>query len=236
MKKLAIFVEGQTEQLFVERLLKDIAGERHISIDSTKAHGGKTCPRTFTTINAAGLNGERYYALIYDSSCDSRVVSDILEKYWSLVAEGYTSILGLRDLHPLLLADLGEVKAAMDRILSTDPVRSQVIVAVMEIEAWFVAEDSHFAQIDSRLDAACVRRILTDRGEDVAIENISQPSKTLNAIYSSASRHYTKDRKKISSIVDRLDTARLYLQLSKEIASLQELCRCIDDFLTNDEC
>ncbi|GCL36046.1 hypothetical protein SR1949_11460 [Sphaerospermopsis reniformis] len=33
MKKLAIFVEGKTEQIFVKKLLTEIAGKLHISIE-----------------------------------------------------------------------------------------------------------------------------------------------------------------------------------------------------------
>ena len=33
MKKLSVFVEGQTEQLFIERLLEQVAGKSNIAIE-----------------------------------------------------------------------------------------------------------------------------------------------------------------------------------------------------------
>ena len=40
-KKIACFVEGQTEQIFVERLFQEIAGYKQISIETYKFQGGK---------------------------------------------------------------------------------------------------------------------------------------------------------------------------------------------------
>jgi len=39
VKKLAIFVEGQTEQIFVEKLLKEIAGRNRIAIEVIAVNG-----------------------------------------------------------------------------------------------------------------------------------------------------------------------------------------------------
>jgi len=40
-KKIACFVEGQTEQIFVERLFQEIAGYKKISIETYKFQGRK---------------------------------------------------------------------------------------------------------------------------------------------------------------------------------------------------
>ena len=45
MKKLAVFVEGQTEQLFVERLLEEAAGKKQICIEKRQAFGGRPTVR-----------------------------------------------------------------------------------------------------------------------------------------------------------------------------------------------
>ncbi|MBO1063707.1 MULTISPECIES: DUF4276 family protein [Nostocales] len=39
MKKLAIFVEGKTEQIFVAKLLREIAGKFQISIEIKSRQG-----------------------------------------------------------------------------------------------------------------------------------------------------------------------------------------------------
>lgn len=40
-KKIACFVEKQTEQIFVEKLFQEIAGYKKISIETYKFQGGK---------------------------------------------------------------------------------------------------------------------------------------------------------------------------------------------------
>ena len=44
MKKLAIFVEGKTELIFVEKLLFEIGGNKNIRINKLELSGGSTCP------------------------------------------------------------------------------------------------------------------------------------------------------------------------------------------------
>ena len=41
MRKLAFFVEGQTEAVFIERLVEEIAGEDRVIVERRKASGGR---------------------------------------------------------------------------------------------------------------------------------------------------------------------------------------------------
>ena len=50
MDKLAVFVAGQTEQLFVVRLIRAIAGSHNVNIDTVQAFGGKLSPRHFIPV------------------------------------------------------------------------------------------------------------------------------------------------------------------------------------------
>jgi hypothetical protein len=52
MKKLAVFVEGQTELLFIERLLEEAAGKNNIAIEKRQAFGGRSTERTLKVIEA----------------------------------------------------------------------------------------------------------------------------------------------------------------------------------------
>jgi len=40
MKKIAIFVEGYTELVFVEKLFREIAGESNVLVEPRKIRGG----------------------------------------------------------------------------------------------------------------------------------------------------------------------------------------------------
>src|SRR5947208_2376792 len=107
MDKLAVFVEGQTEQIFVERLLYSVAGARNVHIDTVQAYGGRMLPRTFVEVQAHRPDpAKRYYAIIYDCMGDSRVLSDVREHYDSLVAQGFSDIIALRDVFPRPAAEI----------------------------------------------------------------------------------------------------------------------------------
>ena len=99
MKKLALFVEGQTEQIFVEQLLQYIAGDHGINIEKRRGFGGRDQGRSFITLSSP--DGEApFYILLVDSSNDGRVLSDIREEYEGLARQGYDKIIGLRDIYP----------------------------------------------------------------------------------------------------------------------------------------
>ncbi len=70
MNKLAIFVEGKTEQLFAERLLLEIADKKNIHIEKCELTGGNRYPRKrlhFRRLN----DGKKYFAYIVDCHSDS---------------------------------------------------------------------------------------------------------------------------------------------------------------------
>ena len=67
MNRIAIFVEGQTEQIFIEKLLQEIAGKKNIAIEKTKARFGRMKQRRYIPIEAFIPNtNHRFYALIVD--------------------------------------------------------------------------------------------------------------------------------------------------------------------------
>ena len=78
MDKMALFVEGQTEQEFVKRLIEHIAGTHKIHVDTVKAFGGKKTPRKYVEVTATKRphSSKKYYVLIYDCTNDSRVLSE----------------------------------------------------------------------------------------------------------------------------------------------------------------
>jgi len=101
MKKLAVFVEGETELEFVIKFLQEIAGRKHISIDSYKCFGGgkkSGIKRYDQLLASSSKTDEKYYALIYVSGTDNRVNHDILRKLPTLKAQGFNRVVGLKDL------------------------------------------------------------------------------------------------------------------------------------------
>ncbi|MEM9541385.1 MAG: TOPRIM nucleotidyl transferase/hydrolase domain-containing protein [Cyanobacteria bacterium P01_E01_bin.42] len=70
LKKIAIFVEGQTEQIFVEKLLNEIAGYNNISIQINIMGGSKTT-RTIQKTKQKLMKDARFFALLYDCGNES---------------------------------------------------------------------------------------------------------------------------------------------------------------------
>ena len=99
IKKIAFFVEGYTEQYFLEKLLFEIFSERKISIEIQKMKGGKNIPITFSGIKSTVITeSTEYFVLIYNCGGDSNVKSYILERRLDLAKADYTKIVGLRDI------------------------------------------------------------------------------------------------------------------------------------------
>ncbi len=107
MKKLAIFVEGQTELYFVEKLLLEIGNAKELSIRKEVLSGGTRCPAVATLVGEIPASQETKYKILLYSSCnDEKVLSDIKERYAKLKSDGYSKIIGLRDLYPSRTSNL----------------------------------------------------------------------------------------------------------------------------------
>src|SRR5688500_17500969 len=100
MRKIAIFVEGQTEMLFVDRLIQEIATETGLAVEHAEGIGGAVHARKIRILKQTTVQPHhRYYVLIVNSAGDSNVKSDVIERYYSLKRSGYSAIIGLRDVY-----------------------------------------------------------------------------------------------------------------------------------------
>ncbi len=231
MKKLAFFVEGQTEQLFIEKLLLEIAGQHNIAIETKKFIGKKSGASTFVITAKSKISTQKYFALISDCGGDSRVQSEIIDQHESLVKAEFAMILGLRDLHPHALRDLNKVKLASRKYVPTKTVSPEILISVMEVEAWFIAEHSHFAKIHSSLTPHTIRAAT---GIDVTthdVESIPLAAATLHDIYQIAGDEYTKRAKNALRTIETLDYAAVYMSLNSRVRHLGYLIDKIEEFL-----
>ena len=232
-KKIACFVEGQTEQIFVERLFQEIAGYKQIYIETYKIQGRKG-NRRIQSLKPSIKKEAPFFVLLYNCDCDSQVLSDIRKQHESLTNRGYEKILGLRDLYPTPLEKKQEKeKKNRENLkdLQNKGIPISVIFAVMEIEAWFLAEWNYFAKIDNRLTCDF---ILQKCGLDLRIidpEQRAHPSQDLDEIYRLVSRSYDKSEKTSQEIINNLDYDLLYLHLVNSVKQLKKLIDEIDSFL-----
>lgn len=234
-KKIAIFVEGQTEQIFMDRYLCEIADQKNITIERHQAHGGGAAgARTINLISArSATNSAKYFAMIVDCGGDSRVVSDVRDQYDSLVQSGYTSIVAIRDVYDKFTRQqIPRLRQGMRAQFLTVPFDPKMLLAVMEIEAWFLAEFDHYQKIHAHLTPAY---ILANYGFDPVNDDPTlkpHPFEDLDNIYRLVNRRYKKTRHYATRTVEALDIANVHFILSQSIPDLGELSQELDAFFT----
>lgn len=233
MKKIAFFVEGQTEQVFINRLVKEIIGYGNLTVLLKKVSGGVNAPkREFVRNHSISLKSE-YTALIYDCGSDNRVKSEILENINSLREAGYTCIIGLRDLYPLSIEELPRLEKGL-RFLPSPLKRKDypfnIIVAVREVETWFLAESSHFLKVDRRLTGRFIERYLGFNPDTIDPISREHPSEDINRIYKLTGKSYTKKYWQVEKLVSRLDFNKIRNDVRYKTPSLNALIYIIEKF------
>jgi hypothetical protein len=228
MTKVALFVEGQTEQIFSAKLIQEIIGKHGFSIKNYKFLGGKNSIRRPTLLTTHNMSdNSEYYFIIYDCSGNDKVQSDIRERLDSLLEESFSLVIGIRDVYPE--KDIAKLKHYLYfGISKKSGVPVKIILADKEIEAWFLAEETHYPKISKRLSVETVNKIA---GLDVSkdsTESIPHPSETLKQIYLKGGTTYDKSKEKVERTVDVLDYENLYINVRHRNNSLNELLDCLD--------
>ena len=234
MKKLAVFVEGQTEQLFIEKLLEEAAGKNNIAIEKSQARGGQSGRRSLKLIEASRPDSDhRYFAQIVDCGSDNCVKSDIRDQYDGLVAQGFETIIGVRDVYcNFTHAEIPLLRSGLRLRLKTKPVEVKFVLGVMEIETWFIEEHTHLQKLHSSLTPGLIKSRL---GFDPSTDDIqlrAHPTEDLDNIYHLAGLKYAKDKNRVQRTVRVLDYERIYIELPSKLPDLKILVDTITKFLT----
>jgi hypothetical protein len=119
----------------------------------------------------------------------------------------------------------------MARALPTNPIRPLLVLATMEVEAWFIGEHTHFQRIDNGLT---IPRIQNDLGLNLLtdeVEAFGRPSSDLDAIYQLAGLSYTKRRAEVERTVAALDYVRVRDDLARRTPSFAPLLNAVNAFL-----
>ena len=235
MNKLAVFVEGLTEQEFVASLVEKVGGRNRVCIEKHKASGGRRgTGRAYELVDKSPDSDQHYFILIVDCGADNRVVSDVRDQYHGLVASGYRSIIAVRDVYPVARDDITNLQRGLSRRLPTEPIQVVLTLAVMEVEAWFLAEHTHFQKIDPQLT---LPRIVAELGLDPsapapAVEDLPLPSNDLRRIYQIVGLDYHKTKTEIQRTVQSLDYGLVCLELSGRVPSIAPLIMELDSFFS----
>ena len=213
-KKLAVFVEGFTEQEFTIRLITELVGMHGVSFKIYKQDRGY-----LSFVELREHSTSVIHVLVANCCNDAQVKSQIADQYSSLQLAGYSLIVGLRDVYPLSHSDIPLLVANLMIGLPTGTLPIHMHLAILEIEAWFLEELTHYARIDSDLILANV----VANGFDyinVRAADLPNPAMTLDAIYRSVGKRYKKKIRHIQRTASALSYEHIYGEVATKAPSL----------------
>ena len=233
MNKMAIFVEGYTEVVFVDKLIWEVAEKNAVLIQWRRIAGGTTCPRRNVQIQAEGPHaGQEHFVVIHDCGGDDAVKTRMTEEYPSLAGSGYSKIVCIRDVYPRFTpAEIPDLEKGLPVFVRTKPIVVDFILSIMEVEAWFLAEHSHFPNIDASIT---VPAIIAACGFDPVNDDMQlrpTPANDMNNCYVIGGKTYEK--RNALATIEALDYAHIYAGLIDKFPYLKRLCDIIVEFLNS---
>ncbi|QRM55310.1 hypothetical protein [Sinorhizobium sp. BG8] len=207
-EKIAIFTEGKTEQSFICKLIEHFAGNRAYHVTKSSAYGGRKTDFIEIRLQHEGVAENEphdFYFLVMNCGGEERVISMINDRIDGLIKNGYTHLIGVRDLRPnFTYDDYDRLREGSVKHFENKALKPLIVIARMEVEAWFIAENKHFIAID---EALTVEKILQDVGVNIAgdSEIIETPATELHRIYGIVGKEYGKTGGDIQRTVDALD-------------------------------
>lgn len=232
MKKLAIFVEGLTEQILVRHMLQAVLDRNRIAIQAVKITGGHNVRMSFTVMRAAHVDRQTdYYVLIYDCGGESNVKSYLMSQREKLVASGYTRILGLRDVYPTFVREeVPRLIRGLNHQLPQKKAFTQIYLAIMETEAWFLGEYHHLRKISQRLTPEFIEKQLGFNPKTQNMEERSQPARDMKSVYQLVGHDYTKKKDRLNSVVSKLDFRFFTHKLAARMSGLGMFVEGLEQF------
>lgn len=237
-RRIAFFVEGQTEQIFVNRLIKEILGTQQINIMQKQFRGGANIPKQEIVRNTSFSRNPKFEVLIFDCGSDNRVKSEIIENILNLRKKGYEMIIGLRDLYPIPIEELDRLEKGLRYLpnkLKHETKYFDIVVAVHEIEAWFLGETNHLKKIDKRLTGRFIKEHLRFDPFSINAQERIHPAKDLDNIYRLVGKSYSKRYGQTQRIVNKLDMNNIRTNVCHEMKPLKRLIDAIEDFKLSSE-
>lgn len=232
MKKISIFVEGQTERIFVEKLLSEYFTSGKLKTISCKLIGER-----LTKILELGNNiNPEFYVLIFDVGGGERAVSVMLERADAMInSQGYNFLFALRDLNPELIANKNALIDKIERLFAnyTFKDRMRFILAIKEIEAWFLGDYNLFSRINPSLTPQYIQsqtgyNLVNDNPEDY-----DRPAQIIDDISQLIGQRYKKKAKDAYRITHRIDYSFLCVDALARVRSFAYFLKCIDESISN---
>jgi hypothetical protein len=237
LRRVAVFTEGQTEQITVRELLFRIFNPSKLSFECWELLAGNLSLTPYKYPNTPNPCVETHFMII-NVHGDEAVISTIEEREKSLIEKGrFERIIGLRDMYSEKYDKRtnGTINdATSSQIIQGNESKIQqmnyhnrikLYFAIMEIEAWILGMYNIFQRIDRTLTVDCIKQKL---GIDLkAIDPqkaFYKPSDQLNSILLLCRGQYKKKRSEVEGICCKMESTDF------EDARENGRCKCFDEF------
>ncbi|NJK36098.1 MAG: hypothetical protein HC919_14820 [Oscillatoriales cyanobacterium SM2_2_1] len=174
-----------------------------------------------------------FWVMLCNCCGDSTVLSDMLEQAPSLMTHGYGQVLGLRDVYPLPYSKLSQLERTLRTTLQREgksKIPMAITLAVLELEAWFIAEWHHFAVLDPDLTPERIQEELGFDPRTESVEHLSHPADFLRQIYRLVGLSYHKRRNEVVELTRALDFAHLCGTQRERVPYLGRLLEILEEF------
>lgn len=235
--KIAFFVEGQTESLFVAKMLREYLGARKVQIEEEVIHGRRSDLRWMRTLEKGQYLNT--LCLIVDVGNDESVLSKMKESYGRMSERGFTSFIGLRDVKSRRYTEFGERMFATERkVLDSigNGANTYLHYAMMETEAWLLAEHSAFQRLHSSLSVDYVRSKLNHDLELTDPQGLDNPTTILKHIHEIAGMSYGKKRSEVEKLLRHIEWNELFVTVKeqKKISYFFDFLDCVHSVVYGD--
>lgn len=228
MIKIAIFVEGHTELEFIQKVIHHVCANRGYTIEIKEQKSKVLHDVSIQTNQSSEIS---HYILLINCCTETQVKSQIISQYQSLQNNGYSRIIGLRDIYPLKHADVPKISSMLTTGIQIQNTPVDIILAILEIETWFIGELSHFTRLTPPVSLDIVNNCITQLGINLSsdfVDGIEHPAQTLDAIYQNSGLRYKKKMNQINRTVNALCMNSLFGNTRTLSPSLDRLLSCIE--------
>lgn len=228
MIKIAIFVEGYTELELIQRIINYICADKGLIVE-IKEQKSKILHNV--SIQTSPKSDISHYILLVNCCTDTQVKSQIISQYISLQNSGYSRVIGLRDVYPMNHTHIPKMQSMLAKGIQIQSMPVDIILAILEIETWFIGELSHFARLTPPVSSDDVSSVLNQLGINLSsqsVDNIDHPAQTLDSIYQKSGLRYKKKMPQISRTVNALCMKSLFTNTRALSPSLDKLLSCIE--------
>jgi hypothetical protein len=232
MKRTVFIVEGHTEQIFVRKFLEKAAAITGYHLSLENLHNGK-----LSILRSEGVPIDQcsHYIRVINVENDGKVNSFIKDNLKNFKSKDVGFVYGVRDRYtgdknkPTVNPEA--INKFLEPMANELNITLKIIVAIEEIEAWFLSVPDFFTAYDRLLTVEAIKLAHGIDLSSTCVESIPHPAALIDKVLFSVGKEYKKRQGDSHKITSVLDYDALYLEKSKSIPALGLFVNAIDNSL-----